>query len=90
VKPTFLVECFWPGVTSDAVESANHRARDGAAALRVGGGSVRFLGSWFIPGDEIVFFHYTASSEQEVVRALRDANLPGDRVTASLWLESDQ
>ena len=90
MKPTFLVECFWPGVTPDAVESASHRARDGAAALRVEGVSIRFLGSWFVPADEVVFFQYSASSEQELVRALRDAELPADRVTASLWLDAQE
>jgi hypothetical protein len=90
LKPTYLVECFWPGVTPDAVELASRRARDGAAALRVEGGSVRFLGSWFVPADEIVFFQYTASSDQEVLRASRDADLPVDRVTASLWIESEE
>jgi hypothetical protein len=90
MQPTFLVECFWPGVTLDAVESASRRARDGAAALRVEGASVRFLGSWFVPADEVVFFQYAASSDQEVVRASRDADLPVNRVTASLWLESEE
>jgi len=69
---------------------ASRRARDGAAALCVEGGSVCFLGSWFVPADEIVFFQYAAASDAEVLRASRDADLPVDRVTASLWLESEE
>jgi hypothetical protein len=85
---TFMVECFWPGVTREAVEMANRRACEQAVELRRKGSSLRFLGSLFVPGDEIVFFQFTAVSREEVVRASREAALPFDRVTASLWLES--
>ncbi len=79
----FLVECFWPGVTREMVEAANARAR--AAALQ--GASLRFLGSLFVPGDEVVLFEFSGTSSEEVVRASREAALPFDRVAESLWLE---
>lgn len=81
--PRFLVECFWPGVTREMVEAANARAR--AAALP--GGSLRFLGSLLVPGDEVVLFEFSASSSEEVVRASQEAALPFDRIAESLWLE---
>jgi len=31
---TYLVECYWLGVTREAVEAANGRARERAALLR--------------------------------------------------------
>ncbi len=87
VSGTYLAECFWPGVTRDAVEAANARVRKRAAALRRAGSSVRFLGSLLIPTDEVVFFQFAAGSSEEVLRASREAELPFDRVAASIWLE---
>jgi hypothetical protein len=87
VDATYLVECFWPGVTREGVEAAAARARARAAVLRRGGSSLRFLGSLLIPADEVVFFQFAASSSDEVVRVSREAALPFDRVAASLWLK---
>ncbi len=90
MEATYLVECFWPGVTREAVEAANGRARERAAALRREGSSLRFLGSLLVPSDEVVFFQFTATSSEEVARAAREAELPLDRIAASLWLEPDE
>jgi hypothetical protein len=49
MEATYLVECFWPGVTREAVEAANERARERAALLRREGSSLRFLGSLLVP-----------------------------------------
>ena len=87
---TYLVECFWPGVTREAVEAAAERARTRAVALRREGSSLRFLGSLLIQADEVVFFQFSASTSDEVVRASRAAELPFDRVAASLWLGSSR
>lgn len=87
VEATYLVECFWPGVTSERVEAANRRAREEAAALRRQGSTLRFLGSLLIPSDEVVFFQFMAASSEEVIRASREAELPFDRVSAFQWLE---
>jgi hypothetical protein len=87
METTYLVECFWPGVTREAVEAANARARDRAALLRREGSSLRFLGSLLVPDDEVVFFQFRATSSEEVARASLEAQLPFDRVAVSLWLE---
>jgi hypothetical protein len=87
METTYLVECFWPGVTREGVKAANTRARKRAAALRREGSSLRFLGSLLIPTDEVVFFQFRAASSEEVVRASREAELPFDRVAASVWLK---
>lgn len=89
MQTAFLVECFWPGVTRDIVESADRRARQQALSLSREGSPLRFLGSWFLPSDETVFFQYVASSYEDVVRASRNADLPFDRVTPSFWLDAE-
>lgn len=89
MEATYLVECFWPGVTREAVEAANGRAGERAAERRSEGSSLRFLGSLLVPEDEVVFFRFAAASGEEVTRASRDAALPFARVVASLWLEAE-
>jgi hypothetical protein len=86
VTSLFLVECFWPGVTRAQVEAANARARE-ATRARVGS-SLRFVGSLFVPGDEVVLFQFRGASQEEVVRTSRAAELPFDRVAESLWLKA--
>ncbi len=83
----YLVECFWPGATHAVVRAAVERARDSARARFGEGVAVAFVGSMLVPADEVVFFQFTAGSEEDVIRTARAAGLPFDRVSASLWLE---
>ena len=72
---TYLVECFWPGVTREVITAASGtRARMRACVTprRVCAG---FVGSMLVPADEVVFFQFTAVSEDDVIRAAREANL---------------
>jgi hypothetical protein len=90
MEPTYLVECYWPGLTVEAVAAADARARERAAVLRAQGSSVRFLGSLLVPGDEVAFFQFGGASADEVTRAAREAGLPLDRVVASLRLDATE
>lgn len=80
----FLVECFWPGVTRAEVEAANTRARAAVRGHR--GASLRFVGSLLVPGDEVVWFQFRAASRDAVVETSREAKLPFDRVSESVWV----
>jgi len=80
----YLVECFWPGVTRAEVEAANTRARAAVRGHR--GDSLRFVGALLVPGDEVVWFQFSAGSSDEVVRTSLEAKLPFDRIAESLWL----
>jgi hypothetical protein len=85
----YLVECFWAGVTREVIEAAVERARESALAQCREGFAVAFVGSMLVPADEVVFFQFTAASEEDVIRTARAAGLPFDRVSASLWLEPE-
>jgi hypothetical protein len=79
-----LVQCFWPRATSSAIEEA--AARAAAAAAAVDGGGVRFLGSTFIPEDEVVLFEF--AGEIDGVRDASDqAALPYERIIQAVELE---
>lgn len=83
---TYLVECFWPGVTREVIKASSERAHKSAVAQCREGLAVTFVGSMLVPADEVVFFQFTASSQDDVIRTARAAGLPFDRVSASLWL----
>jgi hypothetical protein len=81
MSPTFLVECFWPGVTEAQVCAAAARAvafpgRDEHA--------VRYLDSILIPDDEIVLFLASGPSAEAVHDHATRAGLRCDRVVESV------
>jgi Protein of unknown function (DUF4242) len=82
VSATYLVECYWPGLTREIVEAVDARAR--AQAAEQVPPAIRYLGSVLVPGDEVVFFEFEASSPEEVARASADAGIPFDRVVESV------
>lgn len=75
-KATFLLECYWPGVTAHDV--ANIEAR--MAHEQPTDENVRYLGSILVPTDEIMFCLYGGSATQEVKEAAARAGIPFDRI----------
>ena len=52
---SYLVECYWPGVSEEKLALASQRARRAAYGLRRHGRELRFRGSILVPADETVF-----------------------------------
>jgi hypothetical protein len=87
---TFLLECFWPGVTEEAIAETSERARRVAKELEREGHAARYLGSQFVPGDEVVFFEVDADSE-DTVKALGDlAGIPYERVVGAVRVPANR
>jgi hypothetical protein len=86
VDRTYLVECYWPGVTRAALTEAGVRAAAAARQLRILGRDVRFLGSLLIPADETAFCRFAAACAADVEHAGTLAQLPFDRVLESVEL----
>ena len=80
---SYLVECFWPGVTSETLALAARRVQASASALRQQGGDVIFLGSILVPADESVFCLFDGV-EADVRAASEQAGIPFERVLESL------
>ena len=71
-QQTYMVECFWPGVTTDDLSATAERvAADEAATC---------LDLILIPADEILLLLFQADSRADVRDASRRAGLPADRV----------
>ena len=71
-QQTYMVECFWPGVSAADFSAAAERvAHDEAATC---------LDLILIPADEILLLLFRADSRAEVRDASRRAGLPADRI----------
>lgn len=73
---TYLVECFWPGVTRGRVESA--------ASLVQRQASARCLELILVPGDEIVLGVFQGPSHAAVSEACRLSGLPCERIVETV------
>ena len=79
---TYLVECYWPGVSEPQLLDAI--ARTGTEGETVTDDCVRLVDSVLIPTDEIVLCVFEGSSEGAVRAAAQRAGLPAERVVESV------
>jgi len=82
----FLVERYWPGVTSTTLDPALVRLRVEAAQLTDAGEQVRHMGSLLMTADETVFCLFRAASRASLVRANKRAAMPCDRIAEATWI----
>jgi hypothetical protein len=86
---TYVVECYSPAIDRQAVESSARRARAAAAELQCRGRRVEYVGALFVPGDEVVFYLFAASSLGPVREASRRAGVEFERVSESIPIGVD-
>ena len=83
MEATYLVECFWPGLTPESVEAADSRVRDCVRQLRAGGARLRYVGSVAVPEDDVVFFEFEGATHEQVSDAATAAGIAFERVVES-------
>ena len=79
---TYLVECYWPGVSEPQLADAV--ARTGNEGETVTNDGVRLVDSILIPTDEIVLCVFEGSSAGAVRAATQRAGLPAERIVESV------
>jgi hypothetical protein len=86
---TFLVECYVPAATAQAVSLAADRLRSAAAEMRLAGREIDYAGSLIITEDEVVFhvFHARDAAAVRDVAAL--TSLACERVVESIPIDLD-
>ena len=84
----YLVECYWPGVTEQAVADAARRAVQAAAEIRRQGHDVDFLTAILVPADETVFCLFEGH-EAAVRAASQRAGVPVERVLESVRVDGN-
>ena len=88
--PTYLVERYWPGVTSELLLEALNRGRQVMEQMRAEGTSVGDVSTILIPGEEVVFSVYQAPSAT-VVRHLNErAGIPVSRIVEAIRVAGDK
>ena len=77
---SYLVECYWPGVTESRVMVTARRARQAAEELSEHGREITYRSAFLVPDDEVAFCLFDASSPAVVEEACRRADIPFDRI----------
>jgi hypothetical protein len=87
--PTYLVERYWPGVTSDLLVEALNRGRRVIGQMSTEGTCVRDVTTILIPGEEVVFSVYLALSAEAVRRFNERAGIPVSRIVEAIVITDD-
>jgi hypothetical protein len=81
--PTYVIECFWPGITADAAKEAlagiANAQKDAATSNHV-----RPLACILVPSDGMALFLISGPSLADVRQAAELIQLPFDRIVESL------
>jgi len=77
--PSYVAECFWPGVRDSDLHALDVRALAQAAASTRAGEDVRYLGSILLRGDEVVLCRFQGA-EAAVRRTAVQAEIPFERI----------
>ncbi len=87
--PTYLVERYWPGVTSELLLEALDRGRQVMEEMRGEGTPLRDLSCIFIPSEEVVFSVYDGPSAIAVQQLNERAGIPFSRIVEAIAVTRD-
>lgn len=88
-RKSYLVECYWPGVSEEKLAAVVAGAQAAARELRQSGRKLRFRGSILVPADETVFCFFDGN-EADVRAASKRAGIPFERVIESRRIDGNQ
>ena len=82
--PVYLVERYWPGVTSQLLLEALERGRRVMEQMNGEGTHVRSISCTLIPGEEVVFSVYEGPSAASVCQLNERAGIPVSRIVEAI------
>ena len=82
--PTYLVERYWPGVTSERLAEALGRDRRVIEEMSNEGTRVRQISCTLIPSEEVVFSVYEGPSTEAVLQLSERAGIPFSRIVEAV------
>jgi hypothetical protein len=82
--PTYLVERYWPGVTSELLLEALKRGRLVMEQMSDEGTPVRDISCTLIPGEEVVFSVYEGPSADAIRECNERAGIPVSRIVEAI------
>ena len=87
--PTYLVERYWPGVTSELLIEALNRGRRVMEQMNAEGTPARAIISILIPAEEVVFSLYEGPSAATVHQLNDRAGIPVSRIVEAIMVTQD-
>jgi hypothetical protein len=88
--PTYLVERYWPGVTSELLLEALNRGRRVMDEMRAEGTDVRAVSCTLIPSEEVVFSVYEGPSAAAVHLLNERAGILVSRIVEAIAVTDDR
>lgn len=88
--PTYLVERYWPGVTSEVLLEALRRGRLVMEEMSVEGTCVRDISCTLIPDEEVVFSLYEGPSTASLRQFNERAGIPVSRIVEAVAVTVNQ
>lgn len=88
--PTYLVERYWPGVTSELLIEALKRGRRVMEQMNAEGTHVRDISCILIPDEEVVFSVYEGLSAASVRQLNERAGIPVSRIVEAIAVTADE
>ncbi len=82
--PTYLVERYWPGVTSERLRRALERGRQVMEQMNGEGTHVRNISCTLIPAEEVVFSVYEGPSAAAIRQLNERAGIPISRIVEAI------
>jgi len=86
---SYLVECYWPGVSEQDLDATLGRVREAARVLRRDGRPVDLVGTIVVPADETVFCLFDGLEADVRTVSIR-AGVAFERVLESLRIDGNQ
>jgi hypothetical protein len=87
--PTYLVERYWPGVTSELLLEALNRGRRVMEEMRSEETPIREISCTLLPGEEVVFSVYEGPSAGAVRQFNERAGIPVSRIVEAIAILLD-
>jgi Protein of unknown function (DUF4242) len=87
--PTYLVERYWPGVTSELLLEALNRGRRVMEQMSGKGTPVRDISCTLIPSEEVVFSVYEGPSADAIRQLNERAGIPVSRIVEAIAVTQD-
>jgi 8-oxo-dGTP pyrophosphatase MutT (NUDIX family) len=87
--PAYLVERYWPGVTSELLLEALNRGRRVMEQMSAEGTLVCDISCTLIPGEEVVFSVYAGPSAAAVRELNERAGIPVSRIVEAIAVTQD-
>ena len=88
--PTYLVERYWPGVTSERLLEALARGRQVMEQMCGEGTRIRHVSCTLVPSEEVVFSVYEGPSAAAVRQLNERADIPISRIVEAVAMATDQ